>query len=62
MEQNRFKSWGLWVSTAGAVYIILTSVFGIKIDLGVWNTVLDAVGSILIAFGLVNNPTNKIGL
>ncbi len=62
MEQNRFKSWALWVSTAGAVYIILTGVMGLEIDAGVWNTVLDAIGSILIAFGLVNNPTNKMGL
>ncbi len=36
--------------------------YGLKIDAGVWNTVLDAIGSILIAFGLVNNPTNKMGL
>lgn len=61
-EQNRFKSWALWVSVAGALWVIL-STFGIPEKIGVtsetFNTILDAVGSILIAFGIVNNPTNK---
>lgn len=61
-EQNRFKSWALWVSVAGALWVIL-SAFGIPEKIGVtsetFNTLLDAVGSILIAFGIVNNPTSK---
>lgn len=60
MEQNRFKSWALWLSVLGAVWTIL-SAFGIPEKIGlteqVFKTVLDAVGSILIAFGIVNNPT-----
>lgn len=65
MEQNRFKSWALWVSVAGAVWTIL-SAFGviekIGISEGTFKTVLDAVGTILIGFGIVNNPTNKTGI
>lgn len=62
MMQNRFKSWALWVSVAGAVWVIL-STFGITEKIGItestFKTVLDAIGSILIAFGICNNPTDK---
>ena len=62
MRQERFKSWALWVSVAGAVWTI-ASAFGLPqrmgIDKSVAKTVLDAVGSILIAFGICNNPTDK---
>lgn len=61
MTQNRFKSWALWVSVAGAVWTIL-SAFGLTEQLGIeettFKTVLDAVGAILIGFGIVNNPTS----
>ena len=65
MTQNRFKSWALWVSVAGAVWTIL-SAFGLTEQLGIeettFKTVLDAVGVILIGFGIVNNPTNPDAL
>lgn len=61
-KQNRFRSWALWTSVAGAVWIIL-STFGIAESMGIsegtFKTVLDAVGTILIAFGICNNPTDK---
>lgn len=59
--QNRFKSWALWVSVAGALWTIL-SAFGVTEAIGItegtFTQVLDAVGAILIAFGIVNNPTD----
>lgn len=62
MTQNRFKSWALWVSVAGAVWTIM-SAFGVTEAIGITETVftqvLDAIGAILIAFGIVNNPTDK---
>lgn len=61
MEQNRLKSWALWVAVAGFAFIVLTKVIGIQIDIGVWNEVLDALGTVLILFGIVNNPTNASG-
>jgi len=58
---QRFKSWALWVSVAGALWTIANA-FGltqqIGIDEGTFKTVLDAVGVVLIAFGIVNNPTD----
>lgn len=65
MTQNRFRSWALWVSVAGALWTIL-SAFGVTEAIGIQETtytqVLNAVGAILIAFGIVNNPTNKSGI
>lgn len=59
--QNRFKSWALWLSVAGALWTILTA-FGLTEQIGItestFKTVLDAVGVILIGFGIVNNPTD----
>lgn len=63
MKQNRFRSWALWVSVAGAVWVIL-SAFGLPqkwgIAEGTFKTVLDAIGTILIGFGICNNPTDKV--
>lgn len=60
--QPRYKSWALWVSVLGAIGVILNS-FGvfemIGIDSNEFDIIVNAVGSILIAFGIVNNPTNK---
>lgn len=62
MEQNRFKSWALWVSVAGALWVI-ASAFGLPEKIGItentFTRILDALGSILIAFGICNNPTDK---
>ena len=59
--QPRWRSWALWVSVAGAVWTIL-SALGLPekwgIEEGTFRTVLDAVGVILIAFGICNNPTD----
>ena len=62
---NRFKSWALWLSVAGAVWTIL-SAFGVTESIGLtestFRTVLDAVGAVLIAFGIVINPTDPAHL
>lgn len=61
-KQNRFKSWALWLSVAGAVWVIL-SAFGLPAAWGltseVWNQVLNAIGTILVGFGILNNPTDS---
>ena len=61
-KQNRLKSWAVWASAIGAVWIIL-SAFGLPAKWGITNEtfkmVLDAVGSILVGFGILNNPTDK---
>ncbi|MBR2410137.1 MAG: hypothetical protein IKB08_00265 [Clostridia bacterium] len=62
--KERLKSWAVWVSVLGAVGVILnaTGVFEmIGIDSSAWDIVVNAVGSVLIAFGILNNPTDKTG-
>jgi len=60
--QPRWKSWAVWVSFFGALWTIL-SAFGLPqkwgIEEGTFKTVLDALGSILIAFGILNNPCDR---
>ncbi len=60
--RERLKSWAVWVSVLGAVGVILNSlgVFEkIGIDNASFDVIVNAVGSILIAFGILNNPTDK---
>ena len=61
MKQERYKSWALWLSVAGAVWTIL-SAFGLPqkwgLEEGTFKTLVDSVGAILIAFGICNNPTD----
>jgi uncharacterized membrane protein len=59
---NRLKSWAVWLSVLGAIGVILNG-FGvfekIGLDSTAWDIVVNAAGSILIAFGILNNPTDK---
>jgi len=59
--QPRWRSWAVWLSVLGAVWIILSS-FGLPqkwgIEEGTFKNVVDAVGVILTAFGILNNPTD----
>lgn len=61
-KQNRFRSWAVWLSALGALWVIL-SAFGLPQKWGITNetfeTVLNAVGTILVGFGILNNPTDK---
>lgn len=62
MKQNRFKSWALWLSVAGAVWTIL-SAFGLPqkwgLEEGTFKALIDAIGGVLVAFGICNNPTDR---
>lgn len=62
--KERLKSWAVWLSVLGALGVILnaTGVFEkIGIDSTAFDVIVNAVGSILIAFGILNNPTDKTG-
>ena len=63
--QNRLKSWALWVSVFGALWTIL-SAFGVTEAIGLtegkFKPLLEAGGAILVAFGIVNNPTDPARL
>ena len=60
--QPRWKSWAVWVSVLGALWTIANA-FGLPAKWGIeestFKTVVDAIGCILIGFGILNNPTDR---
>lgn len=62
--KERLKSWAVWLSVLGALGVILNAV-GVFEKIGIdgtsWEVIVNAVGSILIGFGILNNPTDKSG-
>ena len=55
---SRFKSWAVWLSV-GALIVFCTKEFGgIDISSKV-DGMLNALLPLLVAFGIVNNPTDK---
>lgn len=62
--KERLKSWAVWVSVLGALGVILNAVGvfeKIGIDSTAWEVIVNAAGTILIGFGILNNPTDKTG-
>ena len=54
----RFKSWAVWLSI-GALAVFCAKEFG-GIDIsGTVNGLLDVLLPLLVAFGIVNNPTDS---
>ena len=60
--QSRFKSWAMWSGIAGAVWLIFSAI-GVPEKIGLtnesFNTILNAIGTILTLLGIVNNPTDS---
>lgn len=55
---SRFKNYGLWVSIF-ALIPMLCQGFGIKILPENYNEVINAILGILVAAGILNNPTTE---
>lgn len=55
---ERFKSWALWVSIGSLIVFCVKEITGIDIS-GAVDGLLDVLLPVLIAFGIVNNPTDK---
>ena len=53
---SRFKSWALWLAIAALVVFCVKEFAGVDISDTV-NGFLDVLLPVLIAFGVVNNPT-----
>ena len=58
VKQNRLKSWVVWTSVAALVVYIVKTIWKIDISEPV-NGLLDVLLPVLVAFGVVNNPTDK---
>lgn len=61
MEQNRLKSWALWMSVAALVVFCVKQFAGLDISEPV-NGFMNVLLPVLVAFGIVNNPTDKYHL
>lgn len=57
-EWSRFKNYGLWVSILALIPMIL-SAFGVKIVAEEYQAITNLVLSILVALGILNNPTTN---
>lgn len=56
--QERWKSWALWTSIAALVVFCVKEFAGIDIGETV-DKFMDVLLPVLVAFGVVNNPTSK---
>ena len=60
--KKRLTSWATWTSFLSLVGLIL-STFGvfdkIGLDIGRWELLVDALLTFLVAFGILNNPTDR---
>ncbi|GAA0176968.1 hypothetical protein SH2C18_02790 [Clostridium sediminicola] len=57
---DRFKNYGLWVSIAAFIPLILEA-FGFKIMPGNYNEIINSLLGILVLAGIINNPQNGKG-
>jgi len=56
----RWKNYGLWVSIASVLYMVLKDL-GYQIDLTRWETYVTAILGILVSLGVISNPENGKG-
>lgn len=56
----RFKSWALWLSTAALIVFCVKEFAGIDISETV-DGFMNVLLPVLVAFGIVNNPTDREG-
>ncbi len=61
MEQNKWKSPVVWVTLATAVIGFLVNTLELNIDSELVLAMVNACVTLLVGFGILNNPTNKSG-
>ncbi|MBR6693695.1 MAG: hypothetical protein IKL62_01955 [Clostridia bacterium] len=57
----RFRSWALWLSLAALIVFCVKELCGLDISKGV-NGFMNVLLPVLVAFGIVNNPTDSKGI
>lgn len=55
---SRFKSWALWLALAALIVFCVKEFCGVDISETV-DGLLNVLLPVLVAFGVVNNPTDK---
>jgi phi LC3 family holin len=57
---NRFKNYALWLAVA-SLGLIVAQAFGLDIAEDKYNEIINAVLTVLVLAGVVNNPTSGTG-
>jgi uncharacterized membrane protein len=57
---NRFKNYALWIAVA-SLGLIVAQAFGLDIAEDKYNEIVNAVLTVLVLAGVVNNPSNGTG-
>ena len=57
-DMERFKSWALWTAIAALVVFCVKEFAGVDIS-GTVDGLLNVLLPVLVAFGIVNNPTDR---
>ncbi|MBR3594044.1 MAG: holin [Clostridia bacterium] len=55
---SRFRSWALWLSLAALIVFCVKEFCGVDISLKA-DAFMNVLLPVLVAFGIVNNPTDK---
>ncbi len=58
--KEKFRNYGLWISLISAVLMILQSM-GLKFDLPYINEVITSILGVLVALGIISNPSDGAG-
>lgn len=58
--KEKFRNYGLWISLISAVLMILQSM-GLKFDLPFINEVITSILGVLVALGIISNPSDGTG-
>ena len=56
--KKRLRNYGLWVSLASLVFLLLNN-FGISVDESKFNGIVDAILTIFVLLGILNDPTTE---
>lgn len=58
IKQDRWSSWALWTSIAALIVFCVKEFAGLDISKTI-DGLLDVLLPVLVAFGVINNPTSK---
>ncbi|AOR24188.1 phage holin [Clostridium taeniosporum] len=58
LDKSRFKNYGLWISIASLIPLVLKC-FGVEVIQGDYEQIVEAILSILVMLGIVSNPTTE---
>ncbi|MBW6409126.1 phage holin [Clostridium weizhouense] len=58
LDKSRFKNYGLWISIASLIPLILKC-FGVEVIQGDYEQIVQAILSIFVMLGIVSNPMTE---